>query len=87
MAFDRWIALVILALCLVYGYAAWFTMDANLPRFMQRNPVWPSTFPKALSVMGALCALWIVVFQKPLPEPGPDDVDYRRLLSYKWGRR
>lgn len=86
MALDRWIALVLLGLCLVYGYAAWFTMDANLPRFMQRNPVWPSTFPKALSVLGAGCALWILVFQRPMPEPGADDVDYRRLFSYAWGR-
>lgn len=86
MALDRWIALVFLLLCLVYGYAAWFTMDANLPRFMQRNPIWPSTFPKALSIAGALCALWILVFQKPMPEPGEDDVDYRKLRSYDWPR-
>jgi putative tricarboxylic transport membrane protein len=84
MALDRWLALGILGICLVYGYAAWFTMDANLPRFMQRNPIWPSTFPKALSVAGALCALWIVVFQKPMPEPAEDDVDYRKLRSYDW---
>ncbi len=84
MALDRWLALAILGLCLVYGYTAWFTMDANLPRFMQRNPVWPSTFPKALSVMGAICAMYILVFQKPMDAPGEDDVDYRKLLSYNW---
>ncbi|MEM1005620.1 MAG: tripartite tricarboxylate transporter TctB family protein, partial [Pseudomonadota bacterium] len=27
MALDRWIALVLLGVCLAYGYAAWFTMD------------------------------------------------------------
>lgn len=86
MALDRWLALAILGLCLIYGYTAWFTMDANLPRFMQRNPVWPSTFPKALSVMGALCAIWILVFQKPMPEPGTDDVDYRKFWTYRWGQ-
>jgi putative tricarboxylic transport membrane protein len=86
MALDRWIALAILGLCLVYGYAAWFTMDANLPRFMQRNPVWPSTFPKALAIMGAICAIYILVFQKPMEEAGEDDVDYRKFLSYNWGQ-
>jgi putative tricarboxylic transport membrane protein len=25
-------------------------MDQLLPPFMQRNPVWPSTFPKVLAV-------------------------------------
>ena len=58
MALDRWIALVLLGVCLTYGYAAWFTMDGNLAPFMKRNPIWPSTFPKVLSVLGmALCLL------------------------------
>lgn len=86
MALDRWLALGLLGICLVYGYAAWFTMDASLPRFMQRNPIWPSTFPKALSIAGALCALLILVFQKPMPEPGEDDMDYRKMRSYDWPR-
>jgi hypothetical protein len=38
----------------VYGYLAFFTMDQLLPPFMQRNPVWPSTFPKVLSVLGII---------------------------------
>ena len=44
MALDRWIALIILGIALAYGYAAFFTMDQLLPPFMQRNPIWPSTF-------------------------------------------
>jgi len=50
MALDRWIALILLGVCLAYGYTAWFTMDAGLAPFMKRNPIWPSTFPKVLSV-------------------------------------
>ena len=61
MALERCIALIILMICLAYGYAAFFTMDATLPPFMQRNPVWPSTFPKILSVIGALVALSVVL--------------------------
>jgi putative tricarboxylic transport membrane protein len=61
MALDRWIALVFIAFCAVYGYLAFFTMDQLLPPFMQRNPVWPSTFPKVLSVLGIIVGL-IVLF-------------------------
>lgn len=32
MALDRWIGLVILMICLAYGYGAFFTMDAGLPQ-------------------------------------------------------
>ncbi len=85
MALDRWIGLILLGICLVYGYTAWFTMDADLAPFMRRNPIWPSTFPKILSVMGILCALVIVFgLEKDKVEAG--DIDYRRLLDYNLGQ-
>ena len=87
MALDRWIGLVILMICLAYGYGAFFTMDAGLPPFMQRNPVWPSTFPKVLSVLAILTALVIVLgLEKPAGEPSPQDINYRRLGDYKIGQ-
>ncbi|SIS94422.1 putative tricarboxylic transport membrane protein [Roseivivax lentus] len=83
MALDRWIALIILGICLAYGYAAFFTMDQLLPPFMQRNPIWPSTFPKVLSVLAILTALIIVLgLEKPADEANTPDIDYRRLGDY-----
>lgn len=85
MALDRWIALVLLGVCLAYGYAAWFTMDGNLAPFMKRNPIWPSTFPKVLSVLGILATLAILLgFEKA--EPKEADIDYRRLTEYNLGQ-
>ncbi len=87
MALDRWIALVILIICLAYGYAAYFTMDASLPPFMQRNPVWPSTFPKVLAVLAIATSLVIVLgLEKPAADPKPLDINYRRLGDYKVGQ-
>ena len=83
MALDRWIALAFLLLCLVYGYTAWFMMDGSLPPFMRRNPVWPSTFPKVLSILGALVAIVVLVTQGPPAPPKDDEIDYRRLGDYK----
>ena len=57
MALDRWIALILLGICLVYGYTAWFTMDSQLAPFMKRNPIWPSTFPKVLSILAMAASL------------------------------
>lgn len=86
MALDRWIALAFLCLCLIYGYTAWFGMDGSLPPFMRRNPVWPSTFPKVLSIMGALVAVVVLVTQAPPPPPKADEIDYRRLRDYRVGQ-
>ena len=87
MALDRWIALIFLVFCLLYGYASFFTMDAQLPPFMQRNPVWPSTFPKILAVAGVLVSVIVLL---GLEQPGPKaakapEIDHRRLTEYKLG--
>ena len=65
MALDRWIALVFVALSFVYGYAAFFTMDDLLPPILQRNPIWPSTFPKILSICGVIVGLVVLLGSKP----------------------
>ncbi len=84
MALDRWIALAILMICMAYGYTAFFTMDASLPPFMQRNPVWPSTFPKVLSVLAILSALVVVLGLEKADsdEPKAMDINYRKLHEY-----
>lgn len=90
MALDRWIALIFVTFCCVYGYAAFFTMDQLLPPFMQRNPVWPSTFPKVLSVLGIIVGLIILfgVEKAEDKDPGPNatEINYRRLGDYKIGQ-
>ena len=85
MALDRWIALILLGICLVYGYAAWFTMDGSLAPFMRRNPIWPSTFPQVLSVLGVVATL-IILLGIESSEPKPAEIDYRRLTEYKLGQ-
>jgi putative tricarboxylic transport membrane protein len=85
MALDRWIAVLFLLLCLIYGYTAFFTMDGSLPPFMQRNPIWPSTLPKLLSVLGVGVA-FLVLFSEPEKSGfNEGDIDYRNLGRYKIG--
>lgn len=86
MALDRWIALVILLICVAYGYTAFFEMDDKLAPFMRHNPVWPSSFPKVLSVLGAVTALIVLLGLEGGDKVEAGDVDYRRLGSYKLGQ-
>lgn len=86
MALDRWIAVFFLLICLVYGYTAFFMMDGSLPPFMKRNPIWPSTFPKMLSVLGMLAALTVLVTAKEEKEPDESAINYRRLGDYNVGQ-
>lgn len=89
MALDRWIALIFVTMCCIYGYAAFFTMDQLLPPFMQRNPVWPSTFPKVLAVAGVIVGMVVVLGlekEDKTKEPSATDINYRRLQDYNTGQ-
>jgi len=89
MALDRWIALAFIALCCVYGYAAFFTMDDMLPPILQRNPVWPSTFPKILTVLGLIVGLTVLFTPKPPAKEGEvkdGTIDLSRLGDYHVGQ-
>jgi len=85
MALDRWIALILLSICLAYGYTAWFTMDAGLAPFMKRNPIWPSTFPKVLSILGMIASGAILLGLEKAEEK-PAEINYRRLGDYHLGQ-
>jgi len=89
MALDRWIALAFIAFCCVYGYAAFFTMDQSLPPILQRNPIWPSTFPKILAVLGIAVGMVVLFTPKPPAADGkPKDgaIDLTRLGDYHVGQ-
>lgn len=85
MALDRWIALIVLGICLAYGYTAWFTMDEGLAPFMRRNPIWPSTFPKVLSVLGIIASM-VILLGLEKDEQKIGEIDYRRLTDYNLGQ-
>ena len=89
MALDRWIALAFVALCCAYGYAAFFTMDHLLPPILQRNPIWPSTFPKILAVLGIVVGLLVLFTPKPPRKQAADKdtvIDLARWRDYHMGQ-
>lgn len=87
MALDRWLALVILLICLAYGYAAFFAMDASLPPIMKRSPIWPSSFPKVLAVGAILLSLTVLLgFEKSPAKTEAADINLSRLHEYKVGQ-
>ena len=85
MALDRWVALAMLGICLIYGYTAWFMMDGALPPIMKRLAVWPSSFPKVLSIAGIILSS-VVLLGVEKGEEQVGDIDYRRLHEYKLGQ-
>lgn len=83
MALDRWIALIIALIFLIYGYTAFFQMDDLLPPILQRNPVWPSSFPKILSVIGIIGAVTVLLNLEKSDKQIGNDIDIADWHKYK----
>jgi putative tricarboxylic transport membrane protein len=86
LALDKVIALVFLLVCLLYGYVAFYTMDATLPPFMKHNPIWPSSLPKILAVLGIVASLFVILGKSEPQDEDGDDINYRQLANYEYGK-
>jgi len=86
MALDRWIALALFFVCVLYGYSAYFLMDDLLPPIMRRSPIWPSSFPKVLAVGGVLMSLSVLFNLERSAEQPPSDINLSRLWEYNVGQ-
>ena len=88
MTLDRAIAGLFVLLCLIYGYTAFVTMEANLLPFELNMVFLPNTMPKWLSILGVIVGLVVVIQSGPkaAAEIDPSEIDYRNLRQYKLGQ-
>ena len=88
MTLDRAIAGIFILICLIYGYTAFVTMEANLLPFELNMVFLPNTMPKWLSILGIIVGLIVVIQSGPKAsaEIDPSDIDYRNLRQYKLGQ-
>lgn len=83
MALDRWLALIMGLIFIIYGHTAFFGMDDLLPPILKRNPVWPSTFPKILSVIGALASVAVLINLEKASKQVGNDMDIEKWRDYR----
>ncbi len=85
MTLDRAIAGIFILLCLIYGYTAFVTMEANLLPFELNMVFLPNTMPKWLSILGVIVGLVVVIQSGPkaYAEIDAGEIDYRNMRQYK----
>jgi len=86
MALDKWITIVFLVICTVYGYSAY-----NYPLLpFERNMAFlPNTMPMVLSVLGAFFALLILLAPSPKADASGDalgSINLKKWRDYKVGQ-
>ena len=84
MALDRWIAMIFLVISLIYGYAAF---NYPLLPFERGMAFLPNTLPMALSALGVVIALFIILSPKaPGADEGLGGVDPAEFRQFKIGQ-
>lgn len=85
MTLDRAFAGIFILLCLIYGYTAFVTMEANLLPFELNMVFLPNTMPKWLSILGVIVGLVVVIQSGPKANAEIDagEIDYRNMRQYK----
>jgi len=88
MTLERAIAGIFILLCLIYGYTAFISMEANLLPFEKNMTFLPNTMPKWLSILGVITGLVVVIQSGPKnsTEIDPSEIDYRNMRQYKLGQ-
>ena len=86
MALDKWIAIVFLVICIIYGYSAY---TYPLLPFERHMIFLPNTMPMVLSVLGVLFALLILIAPSPTPNAEGDalgSINLKKWREYKVGQ-
>ena len=86
MALDKWIAVVFLLICVIYGYAAYTYPLLPFERFMT---FLPNTMPMVLSVLGVSFALLILLAPSPKADADGDalgNINLAKWREYKVGQ-
>lgn len=85
MKFDKWIALLFLLLCIIYGYAAF---SYQLLPFERNLAFLPNTLPKSLAILGGIIAIVILVSPKVTGDDGVvlGELNWQQFRQYNIGQ-
>jgi putative tricarboxylic transport membrane protein len=86
MALDKWIAVVFLLICVIYGYSAY---TYPLLPFERNMTFLPNTMPMVLSVLGVSFALLILLAPSPKADADGDalgNINLAKWREYKVGQ-
>lgn len=84
MKLEKYIALILCLIFILYGYEAFFTMDELLPPILKRNPVWPSTFPKILAAFGFFISILILLNIEKNEVNTSENLDYKKVTNHSY---
>ena len=84
---EKFLALIILILCILYAYTSFITMQANLLPFEKNMTVLPNSLPKVISIFGIIISTFLILKKEEHnSEESISSINLKNVFSFYYGK-
>ena len=85
--FEKFLALIILIVCILYAYTSFITMQANLLPFEKNMTVLPNSLPKVISIFGIIISTFLILKKEEHnSEESISSINLKNVFSFYYGK-
>lgn len=84
---EKFLALIILIICILYAYTSFITMQANLLPFEKNMTVLPNSLPKVISIFGIIISTFLILKKgEHNSEESISSINLKNVFSFYYGK-
>ena len=84
---EKFLALIILIICILYAYTSFITMQANLLPFEKNMTVLPNSLPKVISIFGIIISTFLILKKEEHnSEERISSINLKNVFSFYYGK-
>ena len=84
---EKFLALIILIICILYAYTSFITMQANLLPFEKNMTVLPNSLPKVISIFGIIISTFLILKKEEYnSEENISSINLKNVFNFYYGK-
>ena len=84
---EKFLALMILIICILYAYTSFITMQANLLPFEKNMTVLPNSLPKVISIFGIIISTFLILKKEEHnSEENVSSINLKNVFNFYYGK-
>ena len=84
---EKFLALIILIICILYAYTSFITMQANLLPFEKNMTVLPNSLPKVISIFGIIISTFLILKKEEHnSEENISSINLKNVFNFYYGK-
>ena len=84
---EKFLALIILIICILYAYTSFITMQANLLPFEKNMTVLPNSLPKVISIFGIIISTFLILKKEERnSDESISSINLKNVFSFYYGK-